>query len=256
MHTPPSSTAATTSESESPASGGPGQGEDCAPPPGLPVTLDLYGAHCLVVGGGPVAARKVASLLAAAARVTVVATNPSPELRTLAQNHATRGSHDHSGPCEAEGALEIFVRPAQPEDVLGCLLVVCATGDSSVDDAMVRAARAAGALVNRADQGERMPGSIDLAAVHRSASVTVAVSTGGDSPALARWLRDRVAVALGPDVATLAEIVEDARIDLAATGRPTASIDWASALDQIAPLVAEGRLDEARALLADMTTAE
>ena len=254
MHRPPSSTAATTSES--PASSGPGAGDECTPPPGLPVILDLYRAHCLVVGGGPVATRKVVSLLAAAARVTVVATKASPELQALAQNHAARGSHDHSGPCEAEGELEIFVRRAEPVDVDGCLLVVCATGDPSVDDAMARAAREAGALVNRADHGERMPGSIDLAAVHRSDSVTVAVSTGGGSPALARWLRDRVAAALGPDIATLAEIVEEARVGLAATGRPTASIDWASALDQIAPLVAEGRIDDARALLADVTAAE
>jgi siroheme synthase-like protein len=209
-------------------------------PDGLPVTLDLSGAHCLVAGGGPVAARKAGALVAAGARVTVVATDPCAQLRSLAD--------DPGGP----GSLELEVRPVAPGDATGCLLVVCATGNREVDAAVADAAADAGALVNRADTGDRRAGSVDLAAVHRVGPVTVAVSTGGASPALAAWVRDRVAAALGPEVAELAALVDQARRRLAAAGRPTGSVAWADTIDEAARLLADGRRSEARRRLDEL----
>ena len=123
-----------------------------------------------------------------------------------------------------------------------------ATGDPSVDGAVVADARAAGVLVNSAD-GDR-PGTVRLPAVLRRGPVTVAVSTGGASPALARWLRDRIAGSLPPGLETVAELVDEARAERRGSGRPTDSVDWAALLDDVVlPLVEAGRIDEARAAL-------
>ena len=79
--------------------------------------------------------------------------------------------------------------------------------------------------------------------------MTVAVSTGGTSPALARWLRDRITGSLPPGLETLAALVDEARADRRASGRPTESVAWATLLDRVLPLVEAGRIDEARAAL-------
>jgi len=93
-----------------------------------------------------------------------------------------------------------------------------------------------------------------LPAVHRDGPVTIAVSTGGTSPALAVWLRRRLAAALVPGTAALAHVLEDARQELRANGRSTESVDWQAALDGLLPeLVAAGRINEAQTLLAEVT---
>jgi siroheme synthase (precorrin-2 oxidase/ferrochelatase) len=126
-------------------------------------------------------------------------------------------------------------------------------------------ARAGGALVNRADTAADPAGrdavgagggagTVLLPAVHRVGSVTVAVSTDGSSPALARWLRDRVADGLADaDVGTLAELVDRTRAALRSAGGDGPPVDWATVLDRVAPLVAVGRVDRARELLAELT---
>jgi siroheme synthase (precorrin-2 oxidase/ferrochelatase) len=90
---------------------------------------------------------------------------------------------------------------------------------------------------------------VTLPAVHRIGPVTVAVSTGGSSPALARWLRDRIAVVVGPEMATLAKIVDEGRQAVLEAGGTVGAVDWPGVFDDLEPLVADGRLDEARSLL-------
>jgi siroheme synthase (precorrin-2 oxidase/ferrochelatase) len=75
------------------------------------------------------------------------------------------------------------------------------------------------------------------------------VSTGGASPALARWLRDRIAADLPAELATVAHIVEEIR-DRHLAGSPGVTVDWASLIEhELVPLVAAGRVEEARARL-------
>ena len=78
----------------------------------------------------------------------------------------------------------------------------------------------------------------------------MAVSTGGGSPALARWLRDRIAASLPPELEIMASLLEEARSELLTTGRPAQAVDWAGLIDdQVLPRLTEGRVDEARAAL-------
>ncbi|MGA2837163.1 MAG: bifunctional precorrin-2 dehydrogenase/sirohydrochlorin ferrochelatase [Acidimicrobiales bacterium] len=207
----------------------------------LPLVVDVNDLACLVVGAGPVGTRRVRSLLAAGAAVTVVAPHIGDGVRRLL---------DRSG--RAPGPLTVLARPYLPPEASDYRLVVSATGDPAVDAQVVADAVAGGALVNRADTdgaGDGAPGAVSFPAVHRDGPVTVAVSTGGSGPGLASWLRDRAAAALGPDLAVLAGLVDEARAELLARGRAGASVDWGSVLDQVAPLVASGRSDDARVLL-------
>ena len=215
----------------------------------LPVLLHLDGAPCLVVGAGPVGARKARALLSAGADVTVVAPELGAELATLAV----------AGPPEL-GTLSVETRPYRSPEAAGYLLVVSATGDPGVDARVAADAASGGALVNPADPpgdgAGRGAGTVLLPAVHRDGPVTVAVSTDGSGPALARWLRDRLAGEFTTArVAVLAGLVDEARGTLVGAGIPASALDWSAALDRIAPLVADDRVDDARRLLGRLAAA-
>ncbi|MDQ6650544.1 MAG: uroporphyrinogen-III C-methyltransferase, partial [Actinomycetota bacterium] len=125
---------------------------------GYPLLLDLTGRPVLVVGGGPVALRRVRGLVQASAAVHVVAPLTAPELDGL----GVRVSH----------------RPYAEGDLLGCWLVHACTDDTAVNAAVARDAAAAGIFCVRADAAEG--GSASTPAVTRLDGLTVAVSAGGD----------------------------------------------------------------------------
>jgi siroheme synthase-like protein len=218
----------------------------------FPLVLCLEGARCLVVGAGPTAARKARSLLDAGADVTVVAPEIGTEVRGLVDDPMTGD------------ALTVTVRPYASPEAAHFVLVVSATGDAGVDAQVTADALAGGALVNRADTATGVPtgdggsaaaGTVTLPAVHRAGPVTVAVSTDGSSPALARWLRDRIASVVDSDIATLAVLVDEARRSALESGGTLPVIDWPGAFDDLVPLIADGRIDDARSLLSQLLVA-
>jgi precorrin-2 dehydrogenase / sirohydrochlorin ferrochelatase len=196
--------------------------------PLYPVNLLVAGRRVLVVGGGRVAAEKVRGLLAAGAVVHVVATAVSEEVRALVTTWEER--------------------PYARGDVAGFRLVVACTDDPHANQAVFDDGEAAGVWVNAADDPDRC--SYTLPARLDRGRVLLTVSTGGHSPALASWLRDRLAEAVPDEVDTLAGLLADARAELLATGRSSLAADWRTALDSgMLELVRAGRLDEARELL-------
>ncbi len=213
------------------------------PDPDYPVVLVLAGRRCLVVGGGPVAARKARGLVEAGGRVTVVAPHMVAAIEALAEG---AGSGPDPGVGGGDG-IALERRPYRFGEAAGYDVVVTATGVPSVDAEVTEDARGGGVLVDSADSDA--PGTIRLPAVLRRGPVTVAVSTGGSSPALARWLRDRIAASLPPGIDTVAALVDEARHHLQDSGRPTGSVEWSDLLDRVVPLVDAGRIDEARDLL-------
>jgi siroheme synthase-like protein len=201
-----------------------------------PVSLVVADQPCLVVGGGRVAARKIQGLAAAGAFVTVVAPEIVPAVEELAAEHQ----------------MTLERRLYRAGEAASYRLVITATGIPEVDALVSADAGAGGVWVNSADDPEHC--SFLLPAIHRDGPVTVAVSTGGASPALATWLRRQVADAIGDDVGALAGILETARRNVQASGRSTESVDWQAILDGPLPaMVREGRLDEARRLLGEAT---
>lgn len=179
-----------------------------------PVFLDLHGVPVLVVGAGTVAARKVAGLAAAGAVVRVVAPEVAPQL-------------------ERDDVAELHTRPYQPGDLDGVRLVVTATGHADVDAAVAADATAAGIWVNAADQPSDC--TFILPAVARHGPLSVAVSTDGASPALARRLRDRAAELLTDDAVALADDLAVRRAAVRATGGSTEDVDWSDLIDPVVP---------------------
>jgi len=183
------------------------------PQPGAvyPVGLTLAGRQCLVVGGGTVAARKIAGLVAAGAEVHVVA----PEVGDDARRRAAM----------------VRERPFRPGDCIGYRLVFTATGIDAVDAAVAADAEAAGAWINACDRPALC--SVLLPAVLRHEPITVAVNTGGASPSLAGWLRDRIAEVVTERHAEVARLLAAERAALHADGASTEGIDWRHRISEL-----------------------
>jgi siroheme synthase-like protein len=181
---------------------------------GYPVLLDLTGVPVLVVGAGPVAARKVAGLAAAGAAVRVVAPEVADEL-------------------DRRHVAELRPRAYELGDLGGVRLVVTATGDPDVDARVAADARAAGIWVNAADQPADC--TFILPAIARREPITISVSTDGASPALARRLRDRAGDLVTDDVAALAGELAARRAEVRAAGGSTEDVDWSPLIDRVLP---------------------
>lgn len=159
--------------------------------PLFPLFLDLRGRPVLVVGGGPVGTSKAAGLLAAGAVVTVVAPLASNELRVAA----------------VRGALRWEPRRFVPADLDAVYLAIAATGDPAVNAEVAAAAAARCRFVNAVDDPAN--GSAYSAALLTRGPVTLALSTAGRAPAVARLLRE-VLEELLPDGEQLARWVAQA----------------------------------------------
>jgi siroheme synthase-like protein len=199
---------------------------------GYPVNLVVAGRRCVVVGAGRIAARKVDGLLNADADVHVVA----PEL-----GDQVRAWRD-------EGRIAVTERAFQPDDLDDAWLATAATDDRAVNHAVYEAGDARGVWVNSADDPENC--SFTLMSVIRRGDLVVTVGTGGRSPALAAWLKERVSAELGPEYETLVELLSDVRDAMQADGRSTEEADWKRALDSgMLDLIRAGRVDDAKELL-------
>lgn len=193
-----------------------------------PVVLLLEGRRVLVVGGGTVAASKVAGLVAAGAVVHVVARDVGERVRA------------HPVTWEE--------RAYEPGDVAGYRFVVAATDDPAVNAQVFRDGEDAGIFVNAADDPASC--SATLPARLDRGSLLITVSTSGHSPALAGWLRDRLGEVVGPEHEELLAMLSEARAELAARGLARPVSDWRAALDSgMLDHLRSGRSAEARAVL-------
>jgi precorrin-2 dehydrogenase / sirohydrochlorin ferrochelatase len=153
-----------------------------APAPSLfPIFLKLERQRCLVVGAGDVAEAKIAGLLEAAAKVRVVA----PEATPLVQSWA------------AAGQIEWLARPCEPSDLDGMFLVVAATFSPELHEQIHAEAQRRGVLCNVVDVPELC--DFYYPAVARRGALQIAVSTSGQSPALAQRLRKELEEQFGPE---------------------------------------------------------
>ena len=155
--------------------------------------LDLGDRPCLVVGAGPIGLEKIEGLLAANAKVHVIAKEAIPEIHELV----------------AEGAITFEQREYTPEDLVGHLLVVAATENTQLNVEIYRKAEERAMLVNVVDVPPLC--NFILPAIVRSGPIAIAISTSGASPALAKRLKREIAEAYGEPHARLAEILNGLR---------------------------------------------
>ena len=160
--------------------------------------LDVTDRLVVIIGGGAVASRKVAGLLAAGAtRVRVVSPQFDPKM-----------------PASVE--IERISERYEPRHLDGAALVFAATDSAEVNSAVVAAARRRGIFVDRAD-GIDEGGDFSTPAVLRDGTVTVTVSTAG-SPAIAAAIRDSLRDALDARWVVLANAMRSLRPAILASG--------------------------------------
>ena len=199
---------------------------------GYPVNLIVAGRRCVVVGAGRIAARKIDALLAAGAEVHVVAPKLADQVRALRDEHR----------------ITVYERSFEPSDLDDAWLATAATDDAAVNQAVFEAGGERRVWVNAADDPDNC--SFTLMSVIRRGDLVVTVGTGGRSPALAAWMKERFTAELGPEYETLLELLSEAREAMRADGRSTEDADWKRALDSgMLELVRAGRVTEAKELL-------
>ena len=149
--------------------------------PYYPVNLDVNHRNCLVVGGGRVGTRKVRTLLACGARVTVISPEVTPELEALAE----------------QGRIQWHRRNYRTSDLDDTFLVIGASDDQRLNRNIHQDAEMARRLCNIADQPDLC--NFILPAIVRQGDLMIAISTGGKSPAFAKHMRQQLENHFGPE---------------------------------------------------------
>lgn len=200
----------------------------------LPIFIQIKQRDCLVVGGGSIAARKVALLRKAQADVTVVAPELCEELKVLAN----------------ETKIKHINRRFEDADLAQCVVVIAATNQGDVNEHVSSLAHQLRLPVNVVDNPDLcsfiMPSIIDRS------PVVIAVSTGGSSPVLARLIRTKLEGSIPSAYGRLAKLVEGFRGKVKAAFPNVESRRgfWEKILEgSVAELVFTGHEDDAKKLL-------
>ena len=159
----------------------------------FPIFLKLAGRSCLVVGAGTVAESKIASLVEVDAQVRVVAPAATPEVRSWALSRR----------------VEWLQRGFQPDDLDGMFLVVAATSSMELHEQIFQEAMRRGVLCNIVDVPELC--DFYYPAVVQRGALQIAVSTSGQSPALAQRLRIELEEQFGPEYKAWLDYLGEAR---------------------------------------------
>jgi uroporphyrin-III C-methyltransferase/precorrin-2 dehydrogenase/sirohydrochlorin ferrochelatase len=199
-----------------------------------PVSLDLEGRRCVVVGGGTVAEHKVRGLIDAGAAVTVVAASFTPALHGMGER----------------GEVELLHRPYARGDLAGAFLTIAATDDGAVNAEVFAEASKGKVLCNAVDDVDHC--HFATPSIVRRGDLAISVSTGGKAPALAKRLRGILSGQFGEEWGELVEVLAQARAAALEGSGGTRDVDfatwaqrWALALDgDLAAMVAEGRVAE------------
>jgi siroheme synthase-like protein len=162
-----------------------------------PVFLDLRSRPCVVLGGCGMAEEKVKGLLAAGARVTVIAPSLTPALQDLA----------------AEGRIVHHAREYRPGDLEGVALAISTDRTPEVAAAVWREAQERNVLLNTVDDVPHC--SFIAPAVVKRGDLSIAISTGGKAPVLAVRLRQRLEKEVGEEHARFLALAGAAREPLA-----------------------------------------
>ncbi len=197
-----------------------------------PVFVEMTGRRCVVIGGGAVGERKVEGLLKSGADVTLISPDLTERLEAWAR----------------EGAIQHVSRPYRRGDLIGCEIAFAATNDPALTATIYKDAREQRIWFNASDD----PAHCDfiLPAILRRGDLTMAVSTGGASPAAARVVRDELGKYLTADFGQLIQIASEARRELRERSLQPSAESWNAALQgDFRRLIEEGKAEEAKRVL-------
>lgn len=179
------------------------------------------------------AERKTAMLLEHQASVTVISPSLNKGLQHLAE----------------QGTIQTINRNYQAGDLEEAFLVIAATDDPHINTDIADQRREQGALVNVVDNPEIS--DFIVPALVRRGDITIAISTAGKSPALARKIRAELENSFGPEYATLIRLVNEVRSDLKRRGVTVHGDDWQEVLnlDSLLEMIRTGRTEEVKTIL-------
>lgn len=197
-----------------------------------PVFLNLTGRRCVIIGGGQIAEGKISKLLDSGAQIIVI----SPDATQGIRGYADRGQ------------IELSLRKYQEGDLKDAFLVVAATNDRVVNQEIFEEAEKSGILLNAVDDMPRC--SFIAPSIVEKGPVTVAISTGGASPALARKLREKMEVSSALDWADATNVLSQARQIIKDKQVAIDPQRWQCCMtDELLSMVQAGREDEALEIL-------
>ena len=198
----------------------------------FPIFLEMKGRRCLVIGGGSVAGRKIAGLLEAGASVAVISPNVTETIARWSKSKL----------------IQLTARRYQPGDLAGHELVFVATDDAEVNATVFNEGRERGVWVNAAD--DKTYCDFILPSVLRRGDLTVAVSSGGGSPALARTIREELEIHLSQEYEQLAQLAAEARAELRKRSLNVPFETWRRALSgDVRQLIMRGEVARAKSRL-------
>ncbi len=198
-----------------------------------PIFLNISGKRCVVVGGGQVALRKVRTLLQHGASVEVIGPDLCSELSELAER----------------GEIHMLQRNYGTGDLQDAVIAIAATNDSNANLEVVKEARRKGVLVNVVDDPECS--DFIVPSYMRRGDVTIAISTGGRSPALARKIRTKLEKDFTSEYASLALLIDEVRAEVKKQGIKVTGDAWQEALDLdlLGDLLGRGDKERAKGIL-------
>ena len=182
--------------------------------PYYPVFLAVKDRSCVIIGGGTIAEGKIASLLECGAKIRMIAPEVTPGIQKLADN----------------GTISLENRQYLEGDLDGAFIAIAATDNNSVNRRIAQEAEARNILLNVVDVTHLC--TFIAPAVVRKGEVTVAISTAGLSPALARRLREELEVDPALDYAELAPMLSEVRLELRKEGARIDADHWQSCLNR------------------------
>ncbi len=178
-----------------------------------PIFLKIKGRKCIVLGGGEVALRKVKMLLECDADITVVSPEFRREIWKLSE----------------EKEVHLIQREYKAGDLKDAMIAIVCTDVKKVNRKAVAEARKAGALVNVTD--DPRSSSFIIPSFFRRGNLTVAVSTSGVSPALAKKIRARLEEDFGEEYAPLLSLIGEVRSAMKKEGYVVQAKAWQDMLD-------------------------
>jgi precorrin-2 dehydrogenase/sirohydrochlorin ferrochelatase len=193
-----------------------------------PICLDVKDKRCVIVGGGEVSARKIGFLLNCMADIVVISPQINEEINKFVQ----------------EKKIEWIDRDYKSNDLKGAFLVIIATNDQGLNKEISQKSRDLGILVNMASSAE--DSTFILPAVLNRGSLSIAISTEGKSPALAKKIRDDLSSMFGKEYIRFVDLLGSLRQTVKNTfdNQLKRSIIWNKLLtSELLELLKKGRTD-------------
>ncbi len=182
--------------------------------PYYPVYLDVKDRLCVIIGGGPIGEGKIASLLECGANIWMICPDVTEDVQDMADT----------------GVIHLEKRVYEEGDLEGAFIVIAATNDNTVNRRIADEAERIGVLLNVADVTHLC--NFIAPSVVRKGEVTVAISTAGLSPALARKLRETLEVSHTLDYADMTPLLAEVRGELRGEGNVINADHWQACLTQ------------------------